>query len=224
MTPVAAIASRTSRRHVLFAPFLRPAPRQWVPHEWVRRWSVSHQPSGVADRCPGARRRCRARRVWRRGRRHRPRHRRRHRRQRGRRRRQRTLEVHRRQGSGGLAQGTPPAGRRVRRCRRGASTRPAMRTYTVRAHRADIREVDIDLLDHGDTGPGSRLVQAVQAMEYPAGTPYAWVAANGTARSAPDTDAPLTVADTRVEASRNSVVTGSPVGARCGSVTSRRSA
>lgn len=34
--------------------------------------------------------------------------------------------------------------------------RNPVRTYTVRAVRPDAREVDIDLVHHGDTGPGSR--------------------------------------------------------------------
>ena len=33
--------------------------------------------------------------------------------------------------------------------------RPKMRTYTVRAHRADCGEADIDFVLHGDAGPGS---------------------------------------------------------------------
>lgn len=33
---------------------------------------------------------------------------------------------------------------------------PARRTYTVRAYRAEVQELDIDFVDHGDTGPASR--------------------------------------------------------------------
>lgn len=33
--------------------------------------------------------------------------------------------------------------------------RPPMRTYTVRAHRAAEREIDVDFILHGDHGPGS---------------------------------------------------------------------
>ncbi|WP_337187937.1 siderophore-interacting protein [Phenylobacterium sp.] len=37
-----------------------------------------------------------------------------------------------------------------------AATRPAMRTYTIRAVRPEAREVDIDFVMHGDEGPASR--------------------------------------------------------------------
>lgn len=33
--------------------------------------------------------------------------------------------------------------------------RPTVRTYTVRAYRADVMEMDIDFVDHGDEGPAS---------------------------------------------------------------------
>jgi NADPH-dependent ferric siderophore reductase len=33
--------------------------------------------------------------------------------------------------------------------------RPTIRTYTVRSHRPELREVDVDIVLHGDSGPGS---------------------------------------------------------------------
>lgn len=39
---------------------------------------------------------------------------------------------------------------------RDVSDRPAMRTYTIRALRADEAEVDVDFVLHGETGPASR--------------------------------------------------------------------
>ena len=37
-----------------------------------------------------------------------------------------------------------------------ADVRPVMRTYTVRAARPELGEADLDIVLHGDTGPGSR--------------------------------------------------------------------
>lgn len=37
-----------------------------------------------------------------------------------------------------------------------ATGRPTVRTYTVRAYRANVMEMDIDFVDHGDNGPASR--------------------------------------------------------------------
>lgn len=37
-----------------------------------------------------------------------------------------------------------------------AGIRPPMRTYTVRAHRPSVAEIDVDFVLHGDSGPGSR--------------------------------------------------------------------
>ncbi|MDX8054213.1 siderophore-interacting protein [Lentzea sp. BCCO 10_0798] len=35
-------------------------------------------------------------------------------------------------------------------------TRPDLRWYTVRAHRPDVAEIDVDFVVHGDAGPGTR--------------------------------------------------------------------
>jgi NADPH-dependent ferric siderophore reductase len=35
-------------------------------------------------------------------------------------------------------------------------TRPDLRWYTVRAHRRDVAEIDVDFVVHGDAGPGTR--------------------------------------------------------------------
>lgn len=40
--------------------------------------------------------------------------------------------------------------------------RPVRRTYTVRNYRADTRELDIDFVDHGDSGPASRWATEAQ--------------------------------------------------------------
>ena len=37
-----------------------------------------------------------------------------------------------------------------------ADRRPELRWYTVRAHRPDVGEIDVDIVLHGDAGPGSR--------------------------------------------------------------------
>ena len=51
--------------------------------------------------------------------------------------------------------------------------RPALRWYTVRAHRPEPGEVDVDVLVHGDAGPGSawvRRARAGQVAAYQTGT------------------------------------------------------
>ncbi|WP_158885442.1 siderophore-interacting protein [Amycolatopsis anabasis] len=40
--------------------------------------------------------------------------------------------------------------------------RPPMRTYTVRAHRPEQAELDVDFVVHGDTGPATRWAQAAK--------------------------------------------------------------
>ena len=35
-------------------------------------------------------------------------------------------------------------------------TRPDLRWYTVRAHRPEVAEIDVDFVVHGDAGPGTR--------------------------------------------------------------------
>ena len=40
--------------------------------------------------------------------------------------------------------------------------RPPMRTYTIRAHRPELREVDVDFILHGAAGPGSRWASAAR--------------------------------------------------------------
>ncbi|WP_226995578.1 siderophore-interacting protein [Gordonia phthalatica] len=37
-----------------------------------------------------------------------------------------------------------------------AEHRPVLRWYTVRAHRPEVGEIDVDIVLHGDSGPGSR--------------------------------------------------------------------
>lgn len=44
--------------------------------------------------------------------------------------------------------------------------RPVMRTYTVRHHRADENELDIDFVIHGDGGPASNWAQAALPGDY----------------------------------------------------------
>ncbi len=39
---------------------------------------------------------------------------------------------------------------------------PVRRTYTVRHHRADVQELDIDFVDHGDHGPASAWARAAK--------------------------------------------------------------
>lgn len=39
-----------------------------------------------------------------------------------------------------------------------AEARPEVRWYTVRAHRPDVAEIDVDIVTHGDAGPGSSWV------------------------------------------------------------------
>lgn len=41
-----------------------------------------------------------------------------------------------------------------------ADVRPPLRTYTVRAYRPDVEEIDVDFVVHGDTGPATRWVQS----------------------------------------------------------------
>lgn len=43
-----------------------------------------------------------------------------------------------------------------------AEVRPDVRWYTVRAHRPTAAEVDVDVITHGDSGPGSRWVLQAQ--------------------------------------------------------------
>ena len=40
--------------------------------------------------------------------------------------------------------------------------RPPMRTYTVRAHRPSVAEIDVDFVLHGATGPGSSWASRAQ--------------------------------------------------------------
>ncbi|GIJ44991.1 siderophore-interacting protein [Virgisporangium aliadipatigenens] len=40
-------------------------------------------------------------------------------------------------------------------CATPVESRPVMRTYTIRAHRPEVHEIDIDFYDHGDIGPAS---------------------------------------------------------------------
>ncbi len=39
-------------------------------------------------------------------------------------------------------------------------TRPDLRWYTVRAHRPDVAEIEVDFVVHGDAGPGTRWAAA----------------------------------------------------------------
>lgn len=41
--------------------------------------------------------------------------------------------------------------------------RPAIRTYTIRHVRPEVREVDVDMVDHGATGPASRFAGRAEA-------------------------------------------------------------
>lgn len=43
---------------------------------------------------------------------------------------------------------------------------PLRRTYTVRAFRADVQELDIDFVAHGDNGPASRWASQAQAGDF----------------------------------------------------------
>ncbi len=43
---------------------------------------------------------------------------------------------------------------------------PVRRTYTVRHYRADVQELDIDFVDHGDTGPASRWACAAEPGDF----------------------------------------------------------
>lgn len=43
---------------------------------------------------------------------------------------------------------------------------PVRRTYTVRDYRADVQELDIDFVDHGDTGPASKWASAARAGDF----------------------------------------------------------
>lgn len=44
--------------------------------------------------------------------------------------------------------------------------RPIMRTYTVRRHRPEAQEIDIDFVVHGDAGPASRWAQRAQPGDH----------------------------------------------------------
>lgn len=43
---------------------------------------------------------------------------------------------------------------------------PVRRTYTVRAYRADVQELDIDFVAHGDNGPASRWAMQAKAGDF----------------------------------------------------------
>jgi NADPH-dependent ferric siderophore reductase len=70
--------------------------------------------------------------------------------------------------------------------------RPAMRTYTIRDFRPAALELDVDIVLHGDIGPGSvwagrpavgggLLREAIARTTFPGGAPYAWLAGESSA-------------------------------------------
>ncbi|CAG7573287.1 NADPH-dependent ferric siderophore reductase [Barrientosiimonas humi] len=62
-------------------------------------------------------------------------------------------------------------------------TRPAIRTYTVRAIRNELAEIDVELVDHGDLGPASRFARS--------GTPGDRILVHGPLAGHPDNEGGL---------------------------------
>ena len=71
-----------------------------------------------------------------------------------------------------------------------AATRPILRSYTVRELRPDARELDVDLVVHGDTGPATRWAQRARQ-----GDPVALLDQGRGYDYAPDTDFHLLAGD-----------------------------
>ncbi|MFI6094597.1 siderophore-interacting protein [Lentzea sp. NPDC051213] len=67
--------------------------------------------------------------------------------------------------------------------------RPDLRWYTVRAHRADVAEIDVDFVVHGDAGPGTRWARRAEAGQ------KAGFRAGGSAYRPPTSGAVLLAAD-----------------------------